>query len=148
MSVPAVASDAAVLVTARSAERLIVVWLVELSLVWSGSLVALVPICAVLARSEPSAYVEAMWKVSDQLVEAPLASPELVHVTVPALMAQPGEALTKVVFAGTASVTVKPALSLGPLFFTEIVYARSVPAVAVDGPVFVTCRSAEVCTVV
>src|SRR5205823_14263804 len=55
VSVPAIASDPAVLVTARSAERLTVVWLVELSLVWSGSLVALVPICAVLARSAPSA---------------------------------------------------------------------------------------------
>src|SRR5438477_65866 len=148
MSLPAVAVAGPAFEIPMSAERWIVVWLVELLFPLIGSDVALMPIWAVLARSPLSAKLAATWTVTFQPVDAPFDRPALVQVTVPALLAQPASADTNVVPAGRASIRVKPALWLGPLFFTEIVYVMSVPAVAVDGPVFVTCRSAEVCTVV
>src|SRR5438132_692421 len=93
-----------------------------------------------------------MCSVIVQLVLVPVARPALVQVTVPVARAQPVLADTKVVPAGTASVTVKPALSDGPRVVTLTVMlvsvpATEVPAVAVAGAVLVTSRSALVVTV-
>src|SRR5690348_672412 len=56
---------------------------------------------------------------------------------------------TNVVLAGTASVTVTDCASLGPLFTKLMVYVRLLPAITGSGEsVFVTARSARVCTVV
>src|SRR5256885_1032018 len=87
-----------------------------------------------------------MWTTIVQVTLAPLARPELVQVTVPAAAAQAGlVAETKLVPAGTASVSVKPALSEGPRLSTLTVKVSSVPAVAGSGAaVLVTFRSAEV----
>src|SRR5437016_2326193 len=106
MSVPAVAVAGPGFEIPMSAGRWAVVSLVVPSLVWSGALVALVPICALLARLAPPASAVVLCTALVRSLEAPFASPELVQVTVPAVVAQRGEALTKVVFAGTASVTV------------------------------------------
>src|SRR5207248_930185 len=91
-----------------------------------------------------------MWTTIVQVTMAPAARLALVQVTVPAASAQAGLlAETKLVPAGTASVSVKPALSEGPRLSTVIVTFSSVPAVAGDcAAVLVTFRSAERLTVV
>ena len=81
-----------------------------------------------------------------QAVEPPRARPEEVQVTVPEALAHPGLAETKVVPGARASVTVNPALSLGPWLVAVMVEVTSVPAVAVAGADFWTSMSAEVWT--
>jgi hypothetical protein len=78
---------------------------------------------------------------------APAGRPGDVHVTV-VVPVQLGPAETSVIPAGTASVSVYPALSDGPMLCTVTVNVVFVPAVAVAGAVFVTFRSAERLTVV
>ena len=75
--------------------------------------------------------------------ESPAARPELVQVTVPEDSVQAALALTKEVPPGRASEREYPALSEGPLSFTEMVKVVSVPAMAVGSAVLVTARSAE-----
>src|SRR5947208_7202015 len=91
-----------------------------------------------------------MWTTIVQVTLAPAARLALVQVRVPAASAQAGLlAETKLVPAGTASVSVKPALSEGPRLSTLTVKVSSVPAVAGSGAaVLVTFRSALVFTVV
>src|SRR2546429_103769 len=91
-----------------------------------------------------------MWTTIVQVTLAPAARLALVQVTVPAASAQAGlVAETKLVPAGTASVSVKPALSEGPRLSTLTVQLSSVPAVAGSGAaVLVTFRSALRLTVV
>src|SRR5437763_665786 len=91
-----------------------------------------------------------MWTTIVQVALAPAARLAFVQVTVPAASAQAGLlAETKLVPAGTASLSVKPALSEGPRLSTLTVKVSSVPAVAGSGAaVLVTFRSAEAVTVV
>src|SRR3982750_1883619 len=91
-----------------------------------------------------------MWTTIVQVTLAPAARLAFVQVTVPAASAQAGlVAETKLVPAGTASLSVKPALSEGPRLSTLTVKVSSVPAVAGSGAaVLVTFRSAERLTVV
>src|SRR5436305_1466429 len=90
-----------------------------------------------------------MWAVMVQAVEPPRARPEEVQVTVPEALAHPGLAETKVVPGARASVTVNPALSLGPWLVAVMVEVTSVPAVAGCGESdLVMDRSACVSTVV
>src|SRR5436190_1458821 len=97
---------AAVFVTFRSALRLTVVDEVELLLPLTGSAVALLAIEAVLLSVPPSAKPGPMWTVIVCVPVAPLARPALVQVTVPEALTQPADAETKLVPAGTASVSV------------------------------------------
>lgn len=92
--------------------------------------------------------------VSVKVAEAPLTSEGIEHVTVPAtlLQAKAGPVLcvieTNVVPAGTTSLTVTFAASLGPLLVTVMLYGMLLPAVAVTGPLLRMETSALVVTVV
>ena len=106
-SVPAVAgSGAAVFVTCRSAERLTVVVEVALSLVDPGRTSTRRSIEAVLVRVPPSAKPESMWTVIVNVSVEPAVRPLELQVTVPAALGAAGLAETKVVPAGTSSVSV------------------------------------------
>ena len=81
------------------------------------------------------------------MAEAPDANVAIVQVTVVVpLQLNAGPLFccieTKVVVAGSVSLSVTFVASLGPAFDAVIVYAMSVPTVASAGPVFVTERSA------
>src|SRR5258708_5504997 len=97
----------------------------EVLLLAFGSAVLLVAMLAVSDSTVPSATLLATTTVTFQLTVAPLTSPALVHVTVPALLPvplpQPMLADTKLVPLGSTSVTLTPALSDGPLFVPVIV---------------------------
>src|SRR5437763_231755 len=129
-SVPAVAgSGAAVLVTLRSAERLTVVAELELLLPPAGSEVALVSIAAVFVSVPPSVLLGPVWTTIVQVALAPAARPELMQVPAPAAPFPYATLFrSKLVPAGTASVSVKPALSEGPRLSTLTVKVSSVPA--------------------
>jgi hypothetical protein len=109
------------LVTDTSARAMTAVVSVSLSLAATGSVVALVAIAAVFDKFVPSGTELATLTTIVQVTEAPATRPALVQVTVPAALAQPALAESKLVPAGSASVTVNPALLDGPRLETSIV---------------------------
>src|SRR6266849_3902675 len=113
MSVPAVAVAGAVLLMLRSARRWTVVVAVEELLAALVSSAGLVAVTVAVLATGPVA-VGLMWTVIVKVWVALGARLPTVQVTVPATLAQPAEAETKLTWGGSTSVTLPPQEVDGP----------------------------------
>ncbi len=142
---PAVTLAGPVLVTAKFAEAVTVVFAIAVLLPETGSaVVEATDAVFVIVVGWPGAVTTMVKAVDDPVFQAARVHdtetlPVLLHVQPPLL----GLTETNVTPAGSVSVTLTLAASDGPRFCAVTVYVTLLPATTVAGPVLVTARSAD-----